>query len=72
MDKISETIETLKQYGQEHIVRLLEKLDEEKKQELIEQIGHIDFHQMMELYENTKKEVEIKENKIEAIPYLFY
>lgn len=70
MDKISETIETLKQYGQEHIVRLLEKLDEENKQELIEQIGHIDFHQMMELYENTKKEVEIKENKIEAIPYL--
>ncbi len=70
MDKISETIETLKQYGQEHIVRLLEKLDEEKKQELIEQIGHIDFHQMMELYENTKKEIEIKENKIEAIPYL--
>lgn len=70
MDKISETIETLKQYGQEHIVRLLEKLDEEKKQELIEQIGHIDFYQMMELYENTKKEIEIKENKIEAIPYL--
>jgi len=70
MDKISETIETLKQYGQEHIVRLLKKLDEENKQELIEQIGHIDFHQMMELYENTKKEVEIKENKIEAIPYL--
>ena len=47
MDKISETIETLKQYGQEHIVRLLKKLDEENKQELIEQIGHIDFHQMM-------------------------
>lgn len=31
MDKINETIETLKQYGQEHIVRLLEKLDEEKE-----------------------------------------
>ena len=70
MDKISETIETLKQYGQEHIVRLLEKLDEEKKQALVEQINHIDFHQMMELYKNTKKEIEIKENKIEAIPYL--
>lgn len=70
MDKISETMETLRQYGQEHIVRLLEKLDEEKKQELVEQINHIDFHQMMELYENTKKEIEIKENKIEAIPYL--
>ena len=70
MDKINETIETLKQYGQEHIVRLLEKLDEEKKQALVEQINHIDFHQMMELYENTKKEIEIKQNKIEAIPYL--
>ena len=70
MDKINETIETLKQYGQEHIVKLLEKLDEEKKQALVEQINHIDFHQMMELYENTKKEIEIKENKIEAIPYL--
>ena len=70
MDKINETIETLKQYGQEHIVRLLEKLDEEKKQALVEQINHIDFHQMMELYENTKKEIEIKDNKIEAIPYL--
>ena len=70
MDKINETIETLKQYGQEHIVRLLEKLDEEKKQALVEQINHIDFHQMMELYKNTKKEIEIKENKIEAISYL--
>ena len=25
---------------------------------------------MKELYENTKKEIEIKENKIEAIPYI--
>ena len=30
----------------------------------------IDFHQILELYENTKKELEIKENKIEAIKYL--
>ena len=30
----------------------------------------IDFQQIHELYENTKKEIEIKENKIESIDYL--
>ena len=30
----------------------------------------IDFNQIHELYENTKKEIEIKENKIEAIKYV--
>ena len=36
----------------------------------MEQINNIDFHQIMELYENTKKEIEIKDNIIEAIDYL--
>lgn len=70
MDKAKDAIETLKSYNQDHIIRLLEKLDERKKQELIEQIMKIDFQQIHELYENTKKEIEIKENKIEAIDYL--
>ena len=70
MDKIQDTIDILKVYNQEHVIRLLEKLDEEKKAELIEQISHIDFHQIMELYDNTKKEIEIKENKIEPLEYL--
>lgn len=70
MDKNEEIIQLLKTYKQEHIVRLLSKLDEEKKLKLIEQINNIDFHQIAELYENTKKEIEIKENKIESISYL--
>lgn len=70
MDKAKDAIEILKSYNQDHIIRLLEKLDERKKQELIEQIMKIDFQQIHELYENTKKEIEIKENKIEAIDYL--
>ena len=70
MDKIQDTIDILKMYNQDHIIRLLEKLDEEKKAELIEQISHIDFYQIMELYDNTKKEIEIKENKIEPLEYL--
>ena len=69
MDKTQDIVSLLEEYNQTHIIDLLNKLDGEKKQELIEQINSIDFHQIMELYDNTKKEIEIKENKIEAISY---
>ena len=70
MDKTQDIINTLKTYNQEHIINLLNKLEGKKREELIEQINNIDFHQIMELYDNTKKEIEIKENKIESISYL--
>ena len=70
MDKTQEAIKLLKEHNQTHIINLLNKLEGSKKQELIEQINRIDFHQIMELYDNTKKEIEIKEKKIEAIPYM--
>ena len=70
MDKKQETIELLKQYNQEHIITILEKLDNEKQRELIDQIQRIDFHQITELYNNTKKEIEFKESKIEPLKYL--
>ena len=70
MDKTNEIIEQLKIYKQDHIINLLNKLKGNKKEELIEQINKIDLHQIMELYENTKKEIKIKENKIEAISYI--
>ena len=70
MDKEQDIIEILKQYKQEHIINLLNKLEGKQKEELIEQINNIDFHQIMKLYENTKKEIEIKENKIESVAYL--
>lgn len=70
MDRKQEAIALLKEYNQEHIVRLLEKLDEEKQEALIKQIQGIDFHQITELYNNTKKEIEFKESKIEPLNYL--
>ena len=70
MDKAEEAIQLLKHYHQDHIVNLLNQIDETKKQELVDQINCIDFDQIMELYDNTKKEIKIKENKIESIPYL--
>lgn len=70
MEKNQDIIDTLKIYNQDHIIALLDKLEEEKREELLEQLNKIDIHQIMELYDNTKKEIEIKESKIEAINYL--
>lgn len=70
MDKIQDTIDLLKTYHQEHIIKLLKQLEGKEKEELIEQINRIDFHQIMELYDSTKKDIEIKENRIENIAYL--
>lgn len=70
IDKEKDLENLLKQYNQEHIIKLLNRIDDRKRKELIEQINTIDFHQIMELYENTKKEIVIKENKIESIKYL--
>lgn len=55
MEKEQEIIKLLKEYNQEHIIKLLEKLDGKEKEELINQINNIDFHQISELYQNTKK-----------------
>ena len=49
MDKVQDTIDLLKVYNQDHIIKLLEKVDGEKKQALIEQSRSIDFHQLKEL-----------------------
>ena len=70
MKDLEATIELLKTYNQEHIIKLLNNLEENKKEELLKQINEIDFHQMLELYDNTKKGNQLKNNKIEAISYL--
>lgn len=70
MDKNEEILQLLKEYNQEHIIELLNKLEGKQKEELLEQLKNIDFHQISELYENTKKEIDLKENEIESISYL--
>ena len=69
-NEMDKAIKTLKKYNQEHIIKLLEKLPREKQEELIEQIHEIDFEQIIHLYNNTKKEIKFKKNKIEPISYL--
>ena len=67
MDKIQDVIKLLEEYHQEHIIKWMDKLDDENKRKLVEQIKNIDLHQILELYETKKKKKEIKENKIEEI-----
>ena len=70
MDKRQETFDLLKEYNQEHIIKYFDKLDEKKENELIKQIQKIDLHQITELYNSTKRPIEFKESKIEALKYL--
>jgi len=60
----------VKKYGQEHLLSGYEKLDNSKKQELINQIMSIDFEQTTELYNNIKNNTQKEKEKIEPIAYI--
>lgn len=74
--KKEEIINILKEYNQEHILDILDVKEKQGlvldkvKTELYDQILGIDFEQIKELYENTKKESEHVNKKIESIKYL--
>lgn len=50
-----EAYHKLEGYGQEHLLQHYEELSEEKKKYLINQIKHIDFDQVKNLYQNIGK-----------------
>lgn len=62
--------ETLQKYGQEQLLANYDKLDEQKKKTLLEEIKTIDFAQMEELYKNVGKTMESEDVKIDPIPYI--
>ena len=62
--------EILKKYNQEHLLAFYDKLTQEKKEKLVNQILNINFEQINKLYENTKKPIEKDEAKIEPITYI--
>ncbi len=71
MDKnLGEIQALLKKYNQEHLLNGYDKLDEHKKQELLEQIENIDFELMNFLYESTKNELSQKQDDITPMSYL--
>lgn len=60
----------LEKYNQTHLLSQYEKLDNKKKEYLLNQIINIDFDQINKLYEQTKKEIKAEVEKIEPISYI--
>lgn len=60
----------LKQYNQEHIIEIIEKMDSNEQQNIIKQILEIDFEKMAKLYKSTKIKQEMEEDKITPIDYI--
>ncbi len=69
MEKLEKAKEILKKYNQEHLLNGYEKLEESKKEELLDQILSIDFDLILSLYEKTKKPVDLGEGKVEPIEH---
>lgn len=69
-NKYNEAKKKLEQYNQRHLLSQYEKLNDEKKEYLLNQIINIDFEQVEKLYEQTKSEIKLGEDKIEPISYI--
>ena len=67
---LEKAIHILKENKQEHILKLLNELEEEKKTELVEQVLSINFEQLNELYKEASKKPEILEKKLEHLKYV--
>jgi len=68
-DKLENIKTKLKEYGQEHLLLFYEKLDDNEKEKLLEQIENIDFDLMNELYESTKKPLDLGDVVVEPIEH---
>ncbi len=69
MDKLEDIKNKLKKYGQEHLLLYYDRMDNLKREKLLEQIENIDFDLMNDLYESTKKPLDLKNVIIEPIEH---
>jgi UDP-N-acetylglucosamine pyrophosphorylase len=69
-EKYEAALNCLKKYNQEHLLNNFEKLSSENKEKLLNQILTIDFNQIQELYESTKKKISFANDRIEPIEYV--
>lgn len=60
----------LKKYNQEHLLNNYSKLDDNKKEELLNEIENINFELIKSLYDNTKKEITQNQDEITPMEYL--
>lgn len=62
--------DVLEKYHQEHLLNFYDELNNEEKAFLINQICHIDFEQIFNLYEASKIDEVIPQNLIEPLAYI--
>ena len=62
--------DVLKKYGQTHILNHYNKLSDEKKAQLLDEILTLDFAQIEELYKRINQKVDFTNSKIEPIGYI--
>ena len=60
----------LKKYNQEQIIELIENMPDEQQEEIVNQILNIDFEQITNLYEATKKKEKENNSIITPIDYI--
>ena len=69
MGNLNEIKTKLKKYGQEHLLLFYDKMDDDQKEKLLNQIENIDFDLMKSLYESTKKPLNLENVVVEPIEH---
>ena len=69
-EKYEKVKKILKDNKQEQLLIWYNKLIEQKREELLDQILDIDFEQVKQLYEETKKTKDFKDCKVEPLSYI--
>ncbi len=69
-EELEKVKEKLKKYGQEHLLLKYDEMNDEQKEELLDQIDSIDFDLMKELYEKAKQPVDLGKVTIEPIEHV--
>ncbi|MBR1654647.1 MAG: UTP--glucose-1-phosphate uridylyltransferase [Clostridia bacterium] len=67
MEKETMAVETLKKFNQDHIIDWMNKLNEEEKNKLEEQVLNLNIEQVIDMYNNLSQTFEIGDKKIEKI-----
>ena len=67
MNNIEKSIEILKKHKQEHIIDLMQKIDENKQQKLANQVLQIDFEEIEELYKKTFEDLYVDLEELQPI-----
>ena len=70
MNIIEQAKAILKENNQDKLLSIIDKINEEAKEKLAQQIIELNFKQLNNLYEETKEKPEILEKKLEHIKYI--